>query len=141
MINVFLQIKSEFIFCVRYRSEEISPIEESKLRQNLKFRQDFPFFQPIPVQPLISVFIFVFIFVFVFVFLLYLCSYWLIVHGQAKRVEPPNSPLSGPPFPPSTSPSRYQPMYRKWAHIEAYYSTHCSTYYSTYCNKYCSTYC
>ena len=27
-------------------------MEESKLRQNLKFRQDFPFFQPIPVQPL-----------------------------------------------------------------------------------------
>ena len=28
-------------------------MEESKLRQNLKFRQDFPFFQPIPVQPLV----------------------------------------------------------------------------------------
>ena len=29
-------------------------MEESKLRQNLKFRQDFPFFQPIPVQPLMN---------------------------------------------------------------------------------------
>ena len=28
-------------------------MEESKLRQKLKFCQDFPFFQPIPVQPLI----------------------------------------------------------------------------------------
>ena len=27
-------------------------MEESRLRQNLKFCQDFPFFQPIPVQPL-----------------------------------------------------------------------------------------
>ena len=36
----------------RFSTRGWTGMEESKLRQNLKFRQDFPFFQPIPVQPL-----------------------------------------------------------------------------------------
>ena len=34
MINVFLQIKFEFILCVRYRSEEISPAPVEAAKEN-----------------------------------------------------------------------------------------------------------